>query len=457
MIYSVKTIRLIALISFLLAGLFIAGNAFAEEPAKKNPLRIWEGQNKSYIQGTFSAQLAYFPQSSSWFGESQANLGSNSKDWWEAVVKPGVEGSYFSDEFGEAYGRFNAVQANTQKTDAGGSNNGRGDNSKIRVEDAVAGWRSGNLFSSLGKDFLDLSFGRQSYTAGNGFLFLNESGNGNRRGGFWIGERHAAQYMGLAHLKTGELSADFLYFRADDTPNTNTKVGGATLDYSFTRKKDKKDDKFAGIGGGAYYVKSKINDRDKMSVYNIRGEINPFDAFGVVPVLSPFKLEGEYVYEDADSGFDNGNGWYVSGSYTFEKVPWKPGLLYRYSRFDENYDPLFYGFNDWGYWYQGEILGEYVLENSNLKSHTVRLTVNPTDTITAHLFYYNFKLVDANDYGVSSKDYADEVDLTIDWNPNDHLSFSLVAAWATPDDAAKESTGGNDDWWYGMLWSKITF
>ena len=199
-----------------------------------------------------------------------------------------------------------------------------------------------------------------------------------------------------------------------------------------------------------------LDARDKMYVYNIRGEINPFDAFGVVPALNPFKLEAEYVYEDTDTDIDNGNGWYVSGSYTFENVPWKPDL-YRYSRFDEDYDPLFYGFVDWGYWYQGEILGEYVLGNSNLKSHTVRATLKPTDTITAHLFYYNFKLVDAEDFGVDSKDYADEVDLTIDWSPNDHLSFSLVGAWATPDDAAKESTGGNDDWWYGMLWSKISF
>jgi len=457
MIHSCKPHNLVAIICLSMLIVCTAGNVWAEDSDAKNPLRIWEGKNKSYIQGTFNAQLAYFTQSNSWFGKSQANLGDSSKDWWEAAIKPGVEGSYFFDEFGEAYGRFNAVQANTQNTDAAASNNGQGNNSKIRVEDAVAGWRSGNLFSSLGKDFLDLSFGRQSYTAGNGFLFLNESGNGNRRGGFWIGERHAAQYMGLARLKTGEFSADLLYFRADDSPDSDTKVGGATLDYSFTRKKGKQEDKVAKLGGGAYYLTSDIDARDQMSVYNIRGEINPFDAFGVVPALSPFKLEGEYVYEDADSGFDNGNGWYVSGSYTFENVPWKPGLLYRYARFDENYDPLFYGFSDWGYWYQGEILGEYVLENSNLKSHTVRATLKPTDTITAHLYYYNFKLVDAGDFGVDSKDYADEVDLTIDWSPNDRLSFSLVGAWATPDDAAKESTGGNDDWWYGMLWSKISF
>jgi len=459
MIDLLKSTKLAVLFWFIVGGAILTGLSFAEESADKNPLRFWEGQNKSYLQATFSAQAAYFSQNNSWFGEAEANLGEDSDDWWESAVRPGIEGSYFFDEAGEVYGRFDAVQANTQDTDAGGSNNGQGNNSKIRVEESYLGWRSGNLFSSLGKDFLDLSFGRQQYVVGNGFLLYNQSGNGDRRGGFWIGDRHAAQYSGIARLRTGGWAGDLVYFKADDAPDTDTKLGGATLDYSFTRAKGKEEDKVAGIGGGVYHVDSDIDARDDMMVYNIRGEIKPFDVFGVLPALSSFKLEGEYVYEDTDDDFDEGKGWYVQPSIQFDNIPWKPGIRYRYASFDENYDPLFYGFYDWGYWYQGEILGEYVLSNSNLNSHMVMLNFTPfdIDTLGVKLFYYNFTLEDEDDFGVDDDSYADEWNIAVDWNPNAHLSFSLVGAYANPDDAAEQSTGGDDDWYYGMLWSKITF
>jgi hypothetical protein len=453
MTYLTKSSRLTPFICFFIVSAFFTGFSFAEEDAAKNPLRFWEGQNKSYLQADIKASLAYFDQKNSWFGNSRANLGDRSDYWWESVVRPGIEGSYFFDQTGEIYGRFDAVQANTQNTDAAASNNGDGNLSRIRVEDAYVGWRSGNLFSSLGKDFLDISFGRQQYIAGNGFLLYNQSGNGDRRGGFWLGERHNAQYMGIARMRTGGWAADVLYFRADDAPDTDTKLGGATLDYTFNKEKEK----VAGIGGGVYYVTSNLDARDEMMVYNIRADIQPFAAFDVLPALKGFHLEGEYVYQDTDDNdIGNGSGWYVQPSYQFD-IPWKPSLTYRYASFDDDYDPLFYGFYDWGYWFQGEILGEYVLINSNLNSHMVKLNVKPVDSLSINLFYYNFRLDDADSFGVDDKEYADEIDFIVDYTYNDHLSFSAVGAWATPDDAAKQSTGGNDDWYYGMLYTSISF
>jgi hypothetical protein len=453
MTYLTKSSRLTAFICFFIVSAFFTGLSFAEEDAAKNPLRFWEGQNKSYLQGTFSAQVGYFTQKNSWFGEAEANLGEDSDDWWESAIRPGIEGSYFFDTAGEIYGRFDAIQANTQNTDAAASNNGLGNNSKIRVEESYLGWRSGNLFSSLDKDFLDISFGRQKYSAGTGFLLHNQSGNSDRRGGFWIGARYAAQYMGIVRVRQGNFAADALYFKADDAPDTDTKLGGATLDYTFTKEKEK----VAGIGGGTYYVTSNIDSRDEMMVYNIRGDIQPFAAFDVLPALKNFKLDGEYVYQDTDDNdTGNGNGWYVQPSYQFD-IPWKPSITYRYASFDRDYDSLFYGFYDWGYWYQGEILGEYVLDNSNLNTHMVKLNVKPADSLSINLFYYNFRIDDEDSFGVEDNEYADEIDFIVDYTYNDHLMFSLVAAWATPDDAAKQSTGGDEDWYYGMLWAKITF
>jgi len=43
------------------------------------------------------------------------------------------------------------------------------------------------------------------------------------------------------------------------------------------------------------------------------------------------------------------------------------------------------GLSDWGYWFQGELLGEWVLPNSNLRSHMVRLELTPNDVFTFNL------------------------------------------------------------------------
>ena len=153
------------------------------------------------------------------------------------------------------YGKVDAVQANTGNgIDAAGSNAGLGNVSDLRTEHAYVGWRSGDLFSSLGKDFLDISFGRQQYIAGNGFLFFDESSDGGDRGAFWIGPRHAADYAAILRLNIGVFSSDFVYFKPDDNPNSDTKIAGATLDYNF--------EKLGNVGGGFYYLDSNIDSRD---------------------------------------------------------------------------------------------------------------------------------------------------------------------------------------------------
>lgn len=427
--------------------------------ASESPLVLWEGDNNSFLKASLKAEMAYFDQSNSWFGEAQANLGANSTDWYETVITPAINGSYFfDDDKGELYGRLDMVSANTEDTDAAGSNVGRGkDASHTAVENAYLGWRSGDMWSNLGKDFLDVSFGRQQYVAGTGFLFYSQGGNGGNRGGYWMGDRKASEYAGVAKFTYKQLKTDLVYFKADDNPSSDTKVGGVTVDYSLGD--------FGGIGGGYYSVSSDIETRDSMDVYDIRYSVTPFRAFNVADWLKPLSFEGEFVREENGNKLE-ADGWYLSGAYSFDDTPWKPTLTYRYSAFDGNnpnssknqdFDPLFYGFYDWGYWYQGEILGEYVLSNSNLKSSMVRLSADPTDAIHINLFYYHFTLDDPEGFGVQSDDFADEWNLTVDWSAGKYLSFSLVGAYASPDDGAKQYTGGDDDWAYGMLYANFSF
>jgi hypothetical protein len=58
---------------------------------------------------------------------------------------------------------------------------------------------------------------------------------------------------------------------------------------------------------------------------------------------------------------------------------------------------------------------------------------------------------------VTSKDFAQEIDLTADWSVTEQLSFSAVGAVSLPGKGAKQYTGGNDNWWYLMVLASLRF
>lgn len=428
---------------------------------RKSPLQLWQGDNNSFLRATFQAQGLYANQDSSWFGEDEANLGESSSSWWETGIIPGVIGSYFSGQGDEYYGEFNFVATSTQDIDAAGSNVDYGDTSEVWAEKAYAGWRSGTRWADLGKDFLDVSFGRQQYVVGNGFLFFSQSSNGGDRGGYWLGIRKSADLAGIVQINYENLGVDLVYLEADDQdssddPNNDTKVGGITLDYALGD--------FGSIGGGYYSVSAEEKPRDGMDLLDLRFNITPFKKYMPDSLFAPLSFNGEYVDQDNGDALDAA-GWYLSAQYGFDKIAWSPSVTYRYASFEgddlgsnknENYDPLFYGFYDWGYWFQGEVLGEYVLSNSNLNSSMVQVALDPTDSLHVNLFYYHFELDQAESFGVQSDKFADEWNITLDWTVNDYLMFSVVGAYVNPDDGAEEYTGGDDGWAYVMFQTSFT-
>jgi len=110
--------------------------------------------------------------------------------------------------------------------------------------------------------------------------------------------------------------------------------------------------------------------------------------------------------------------------------------------------------SDWGTWFQGEIIGEYVLANSNLFSYLVGLSTKPVKTLDMHLFYYHFDIHQPESLAnnVTAHNFADEVDLILDWQILDSLSLSAVLAVAIPGEAARQFTGGGQTWFHSMLY-----
>ena len=159
---------------------------------RESPLELWYGPNDSFLRMTVKVEMSYAGQDNAWFGQDEANLGDSSSSWWETGITPGATGSFFSSYGDEFYGELNFVTTSTQDIDAAGSNVDYGDTSDISADEAYIGWRSGTRWGDLGKDFLDVSFGRRQYVAGNGFLLFSQASNGGKRGAYWLGPRKAA-------------------------------------------------------------------------------------------------------------------------------------------------------------------------------------------------------------------------------------------------------------------------
>jgi hypothetical protein len=83
-----------------------------------------------------------------------------------------------------------------------------------------------------------------------------------------------------------------------------------------------------------------------------------------VPSAPDFQYTTSFVAETNSAAVGNAQayGWYVAPAYTVSRLPWSPQLSYCFASFSgggtRNFDSLFAGLSDWGYWFQGELLGE---------------------------------------------------------------------------------------------------
>ena len=316
--------------------------------------------------------------------------------------------------------------------------------------------------NSLGEDAVDLSFGRQDFDLGSGFLIWEGATNGGNRGAYWLAPREAFEMTGIAKLETHGFIGRAFYLEPDDDPDTETKLLALDVEYALAEGGCAADAYPINCAALGYYniVSSDTDTRDGMNVFDVRADTRPLTS------LSGLRLAGEFAYEKNGSDLE-AYGWYGEIGYAADDLPWSPYLSYRYAFFSgdeastsgksESFDPLFYDGPDWGTWTQGEILGEWVLANSNLISHTIRLNAYPTDKLTLTALYYYFLLDDPGAAGVDDHDFSQEFNLIADYVVNGNLSVGLVGAVSVPEDAAKQFTGGDDTWSELIAYATVTF
>ena len=444
-------------------------SVYADDPAYYKLTEVEDltfyKQGDNELRPTFSFETVGFGQVNTGWGKSSSPFGNLGKNWFEIAVTPGIQGSLGLGGYGKLYARLSGVYTFT-----GGGLDGAGTNpppdtrpSTFLLEDANLRWTSGDVFPFLDKDGFEISAGAQRFRpVDSGFLVWGGSSNGGRRGAFWLGARRAFENTGVLRLRKDGFRGDFFYLTPNDNPNTNTDVLGTNLEYDITDRTQI----------GFMYLNILSSDRvrrDGMNVFNFRGKASPLAS------LPGLQLNGELALEENGSKVNSALGGYVGIGYEFAELPWKPRVSYRFAGFsgdrrgkgtDKAFDPLFYGQSDWGTWFQGEILGNYIAANSNLLSWLLRLELRPVENLTLNLLYFHFNLAQltttdvsrdgaVHTVNVNSKNLGDEVNFAADWEVNKHLLFTGVYGFNVPGQAARQFTGGSKVWSSFMLYMGV--
>ena len=424
------------------------------------------------VEAGIEVGAGYFHTDNTNFGAGRFDLrtGENTGDahWGEGYVEPSLGATYESEGAGTIYGLVSGVGSLTLGDgDAGGFTDD--DDGSIGIEQLYAGWRSGALFAdTLGEDVLDLSAGRQDFHVGDGFLIWDGNFDTEGEGAYWLGPRTAFSFAGLARVATSPLGGQ-LFFLRGDADQGHSELVGTNLDYGLGDLGLGEDSALGAMYFQIVDVDSRFEagtPRDGMQLATVR--LNDLR----VPGFEDLGLHAQYAREFGDGqnvDFD-AQAFYVEPFYEFSSLPWTPSLAYRFAWFSgdpdpadderEDFDPLFYDYSrGWGTWVQGEITGEYLLFNSNQINHMVHLSAYPTEEIGIGALYFHFDLEEKNYFGtpVGERDFADEVNLYVDWTINDNVYLGALYGVAFPGDAAEEAFGDDDPFQLFSVYAVLTF
>lgn len=387
------------------------------------------------------------------YGAGNFRNGEDNNTNLEGSIEVGAGFTWDLGNNSNAYANLSVIGA-AQRSDGELSGQfGTGDDSDVTNELTNIGFTNG---------VFDLSFGAQDFKVGDGFLLAD--GNvevATRDGAFWIAPRTAWNNSAIMRLNTNPVRADIFWIEADKD-SFEQAYGGANIEYALPEE---------GGTVAAMYFKvlnddgsgdAAITGSDTILSGNIGAEYFDLRASNiVVPGTENLTFHGEYTHlggEHDKSGLKyDADAWYAELNYTFNNVPWKPVLSYRYSSFsgddlatsdNEGFAIPNYGIGrDWDTWFQGEITGEYHLFNNNQNTQLIKLKAYPHEQWAIAAYYLNFKLDEMHYFGtpVTSDDWADEINFTVEYYPTDNFYVFGALAWATPNDAANQGLGGTND------------
>lgn len=384
------------------------------------------------VTGNFLAVYGMFNSRKNYDGTTGGS------SWREGFIKYGLSIDQTLGKAGSVYGTANLVSSGTWGDgDAAGITDGTERTTKF--DEAFAGWRSGELFPVLGKDGVDLSFGRQIITLGDGFIINDDGlnfgkgpadGRLNRGGAYYLAARHAFDETAVVRLggKDG-VHGSMMWMKSDNRAQANTEMAAGTLEYT-AQPGTLGLTYIHGIDVDDRYASDFQKQREGMNIYSLRGT----GSAGIENAHFAF----EYAWQNKDAGDEK--AWYTEAGYTFSDLPWSPDLTYRYSRYSKNWDSMFNGFSrGYGTWFQGEVASNYSGPfNSNTSVQHVALKIKPVDVVTVGALFFDYKTLHKSDaLNLDGR----ELDLYAEWAVSEHLIVTPLLGLYKPN--KDESNGGN--------------
>ncbi|MEW6439377.1 MAG: hypothetical protein AB1640_00430 [bacterium] len=208
--------------------------------------------------------------------------------------------------------------------------------------------------------------------------------------------------------------------------------------------------------------------------------------FGGDWTFGPFNIEAEAVYEFGGVEFVAGDdldrksfGFFVSPKFTLP-ITFSPYIKLHYIFWpgDENfgdddieeYDPMFEGWTVWNRWF----IGEHMTEVFGLKTNTIKyigeVGFYPVETCQVQAMYIRHQLDEdyypngalnpltdgAGNVLEVSEDFADEINIFMNWQATDFLFVHSGIGCGIPNDGAQEIFG-NKTAVFAQLWLMFAF
>lgn len=368
---------------------------------------------------------------------SGVNTGTQAS-WQEAFVKPGITLNYKLNQDVDLLAGASVVGARTWGDgDAGGyTHNADGD---VALEELYAGVRVGSW---------KFTAGRQNYIVGTGFIVMDGNLDVGKDGAYYLAPRSAFRNSAILSWEKKALKTQAFTLQTDDHFG-GYRMTGVNVDYGLGDK--------VTLGAMLFKVNAshdRTPTRDGMEVYNFRA-LN-----AKIPSIPALTLNGEYALQRGHDGRGeeyDAKAWYVQADYALDQLPLKPIIGYRYTTFSgdknptdnkrQDWDSLSKGYIGWGTWLIGDVVGNYLLYNSNERVQQFSVKTHLNEKVTLGGMYYQFWLDQANYFGraVNERRFADEYAIYLDWTPTANFYTSLSYNWVKPKGAAKQLFGDRGD------------
>jgi len=243
-----------------------------------------------------SAAMGTFHTNNSNFGVGGVVNGDKDNSWFEVYIMPSLNMSYDTGKFGTFYGEFSYVGTQTFggvdpigfSTTYGGSENPGDWESEL----FYAGWKSGNLIPGLPENVIDISYGEQVFSIGDGFLIADAEFDG-AKGCYWIAPHKSFRESAILKVNTEPVRADFFYLKSDkDYADTELygvnveyiKEGFGTLGASWMTVTNANEFYEDGVTENFYA------NRDGMDIWGLRFQGNPLTAWGLEELSGPVNM-----------------------------------------------------------------------------------------------------------------------------------------------------------------------